>query len=198
MRRIAAFLLLLTLAACGRGEMRPGVTDISGVMPDLKFSMMRANDDAAVTQDSYRGKITMLYFGYTHCPDVCPATLSNLADVLKDLGPRANDVRVLFISVDPARDTLPELKSYVSAFAPQIDGLRGSPNAIAMLAQRFRVLYSVTQTPHGEDVMHSGSVFFFDRDGQAREVMTTTSDVSGVVGDLTRIANDQSPPPFGR
>jgi protein SCO1/2 len=187
MTRILSILLLLTLAACGRGEMRPGVTDISGVMPDLKFAMMRANDGAAVTQENYRGKVALLYFGYTHCPDVCPATLSNLADVLKDLGPRANDVRVLFVSVDPARDTLPELKSYVTAFAPQIDGLRGSPNAIARLAQRFRVLYSVTQTPHGEEVMHSGSVFIFDRDGKAREVMTQTSDTSGVVLDLKKL-----------
>jgi protein SCO1/2 len=187
MTRILSILLLLTLAACGRGEIRPGVTDISGVMPDLKFAMARANDGAAVSQDSYRGKIVILYFGYTHCPDVCPATLSNLADVLKDLGPHANDVRVLFVSVDPARDTLPELKSYVTAFAPQIDGLRGSPDAIAMLAQRFRVLYSVTQTPHGEEVMHSGSVFFFDRDGRAREVMTSTSDTNGVTRDTTAL-----------
>jgi protein SCO1/2 len=184
MRRLFVLICLLTLAACGRGEMRPGVTDISGVMPDLKFAMTRANDGAAVTQESYRGKVTLLYFGYTHCPDVCPATLSNLADVLKDLGPRANDVRVLFVSVDPARDTLPELKSYVTAFAPQIDGLRGSPNAIAMLAQRFRVLYSVTQTPHGEEVMHSGSVFFFDRDSHAREVMIQTSDERAIANDI--------------
>ncbi len=184
MTRILSLLLLLVLAACGRGEIRPGVTDISGVMPDLKLAMTRANDGAAVTQDSYRGKIVILYFGYTHCPDVCPATLSNLADVLKDLGPRANDVRVLFVSVDPARDTIPELKSYVTAFAPQIDGLRGSPNAIAQLARRFRVLYSVTQTPHGEEVMHSGSAFIFDRDGHAREVLTSTSDTKGITKDL--------------
>ena len=186
-RLIAAFCFALTLAACGRGEMRPGVTDIAGVMPDLKFAMTRANDGAAVTQESYRGKIVLLYFGYTHCPDVCPTTLSNLADVLKDLGAKANDVRVLFVSVDPARDALPQLKSYVTAFAPQIDGLRGTPNEIAMLAQRYRVLYSVTQTPHGEEVMHSGSVFFFDRDGKAREVMTTTSDERGIAGDIASL-----------
>jgi protein SCO1/2 len=186
-RLLAAFSFALTLAACGRGEMRPGVTDITGVMPDLKFAMTRANDGAFVTADSYHGKVVLLYFGYTHCPDVCPATLSNLADVLKDLGPRAKDVRVLFVSVDPLRDTLPELKSYVTAFAPQIDGLRGTPNAIAMLAQRYRVLYSVKMTPHGEEVMHSGSVFYFDRDGKAREVMTTTSDETGIAKDIASL-----------
>jgi protein SCO1/2 len=189
-RSIATLFLLLALTACGRGEMRPGVTDISGVMPDLKFAMVRANDGAFVTQDSYRGKVVLLYFGYTHCPDVCPATLSNLADVLKDLGPRASGVRVLFVSVDPVRDTLPELKSYVTAFAPQIDGLRGSPNAIARLAQRYRVLYSVKMTPHGEEVMHSGSVFFFDGKGKAREVMIQTNDMGGVAKDVLRMANE--------
>jgi protein SCO1/2 len=167
--------------------MRPGVTDITGVMPDLKFVMQRANDGAWVTQDSYRGKITLLYFGYTHCPDVCPATLSNLADVLKDLGPRANDVRVLFVSVDPARDNLAALKEYANAFAPQIDGLRGSDNEIAKLAQRYRVLYSVTKTDKGIEVMHSGSVFLFGREGHAREVMTGTSDENAMVGDIAHL-----------
>jgi protein SCO1/2 len=183
-RSIAAILLTLTLAACGRGEIRPGITDISGVMPDLHFAMVRANDGAAITEDVYRGKIAVLYFGYTHCPDVCPATLSNLSDVLKALGPKANDVRVLFVSVDPARDTLPALRSYVTAFAPQIDGLRGTPNAIARLAQRYRVLYSVKQTPRGVEVMHSGSVFVFDAGGHAREVMTQTTDTREIAKDL--------------
>jgi protein SCO1/2 len=187
MTRVLSILLLLALAACGRGEMRPGVTDITGVMPDLKLTMQRANDGAWVTQDSYRGKITLLYFGYTHCPDVCPATLSNLADVLKDLGPRANDVRVLFVSVDPARDNLAALKEYANAFAPQIDGLRGSDNEIAKLAQRYRVLYSVTKTDKGIEVMHSGSVFLFDSHGKAREVMTSTSDTGDVAADIENL-----------
>ncbi|MGN6514840.1 MAG: SCO family protein [Rhizomicrobium sp.] len=187
MTRILSLLLLLALAACGRGEMRPGVTDISGVMPDLEFAMTRANDGQWVTQDDYRGKIVLLYFGYTHCPDVCPATLSNLADVLKDLGAGAKKVRVLFVSVDPQRDTLPLLKSYVTAFAPQIDGLRGSDNEIARLAQRYRVLYSVKKTPSGEEVMHSGSVFVFDRHGSAREVMTDTSDEKSIAADIVRL-----------
>jgi protein SCO1/2 len=187
MTRIFSVLLLVTLAACGRGEVRPGVTDITGVMPDLKFAMTRANDGTVVTQDSYRGKVVILYFGYTHCPDVCPATLSNLAEVLKYLGPKANGVRVLFVSVDPQRDTLGMLKSYVTAFAPQIDGLRGTDNAIARLAQRYRVLYSVKQTPQGEEVMHSGSAFFFDAQGHAREVMTDTSDTKNVTNDIAEI-----------
>lgn len=187
LRRSLVLLFAFALAACGWGEMRPGVTDITGVMPDLKFAMTRANDGAVVTQDNYRGKIALLYFGYTNCPDVCPATLSNLAAVLKDLGPRANGVRVLFVSVDPARDSLAALKTYVAAFAPQIDGLRGTDNEIAKLAQRYRVLYSVKKTDHGTEVMHSGSVFIFDRDGNAREVMTTTGDEKAIASDIAAL-----------
>lgn len=187
LRRAPLLLSLLILAACGRGEMRTGVTDITGVMPDLKFVMQRANDSAWVSQDRYHGKITLLYFGYTHCPDVCPATLSNLANALKDLGPRADDVRVLFVSVDPARDNLAALKEYASAFAPQIDGLRSSDNEIAKLAQRYRVLYSVKKTDKGIEVMHSDSVFIFDRGGHAREVMTDTSDTRGVAADIENL-----------
>jgi protein SCO1/2 len=186
-KRFAVLAMALVLASCGRGEMRPGATDITHVMPDLKFAMMRANDARAVTAGDYRGKIAMLYFGYTHCPDICPATLSNLAQVLQTLGPQANDVRVLFVSVDPDRDDLASLKSYVQAFAPQIDGLRGSDNEIAKLARRYRVLYSVEKNGQDIEVRHSDSVFLFDRDGHAREVMTTTSDEKALANDIATL-----------
>ena len=182
--RTIAILLCLLLAACGRGEMRPGVTDIAGVMPNLKFEMTRANDGHAVSAQDYRGKVALLYFGYTNCPDICPATLSNIAQTLKSLGPDASKVRVLFVTVDPTRDTSPILKSYVNAFAPQIDGLRGSDNEIAKLARRYRVLYSVTKTAHGTEVMHSGSVFIFDPRGYVREVMTDTNDTRDMAADI--------------
>jgi protein SCO1/2 len=89
--------------------------------------------------------------------------------------------------VDPARDNLPALKEYVNAFAPQIDGLRGGDNEIAKLAQRYRVLYSVTKTDKGIEVMHSDSVFIFDRSGHAREVMTNTSDTRDVAADIENL-----------
>ncbi len=151
--------------------------------------MTRANDGAAVTADSYRGKAVVLYFGYTHCPDECPTTLANLAKALHELGPRANDVRVLFVSVDPQRDTLPILKAYVSTFASQIDGLRGTDDQIAALARRYRVLYSVTPASAGQDsqVMHSDSTFFFDPSGHARLVATSTGNAKAITGDIKRL-----------
>ncbi|MGH6870956.1 MAG: SCO family protein [Rhizomicrobium sp.] len=187
MKRALALLAVLLLAACSRGETRPGVTDITGAMPRLSFVMTRANDGAGATAADYRGKAVVLYFGYTNCPDECPATLANLTLALKALGPRAQNVRVLFVTVDPARDTLAALKAYVNAFAPQIDGLRGTPDEIDKLTRRYRVLYSVKPAPSGEEVMHSDAVFLFDKIGAAREVMLTTDDTKAVVGDLGRM-----------
>ncbi len=100
-------------------------------MPDLAFAMTRANDGKAVDAGDYRGHVVVLYFGYTNCPDACPTTLSDLATLLKRMGPKANDVRVLFVTVDPDRDLSAPLRAYVTAFAPQIDGLRGSNDEIA-------------------------------------------------------------------
>jgi protein SCO1 len=169
---LAAFSLI---AACSPG--RGPVTDITGAMPRLEFAMTRANDGKDVTADDFRGHVVILYFGYTNCPDACPTTLSDLATVLQRLGPKARDVRVLFVTVDPSRDTLPALKAYANAFAPQIDGLRGSNDAIARLARRYRVTYEVTPGPPYQ-VMHSDSVFFFDREGHARYVATSVADAA--------------------
>ena len=183
---VFAFCVFAT--ACDRAT-QADTTDISGVMPPLSFSMVRANDGVSVNAASYRGKITLLYFGYTHCPDECPTTLANLAVALKNLGPDANDVRVLFVTVDPARDSVPVLKKYVNAFAPQIDGLRGSSNAITALARRYRVLYSVMppEPDRTYNVTHSDALFMFDKSGRARLITMSTQNTASVVAHIRSI-----------
>ena len=122
MRIPALLFAFLLLAGCGSSFLLAGcspagrfhMTDISGAMPKLNFHMTRASDGAAVTGADYRGKLVVLYFGYTNCPDVCPATLANLAEMLGKV--KSPDVRVLFVSVDPARDTAPDLRKYTAAF----------------------------------------------------------------------------------
>lgn len=135
------------------------------------------------TAASLTGGPSMLFFGYTHCPDVCPTTLSNLSVALNAMGDEAKKVRVLFISVDPNRDSVPVLKAYVNAFAPQIDGLRGTPNQVADLARRYRVAYSVTPEAAGQpyEVSHSNGVYFFDEKGKARFVTMDTSNKDALV-----------------
>jgi protein SCO1 len=182
--RLLAFLGLLALAGCSGKPWH--ATDITGSMPRLDFSMARASDGTAVNAEEYRGRVVVLYFGYTHCPDVCPATLANLSDVLHRLGPDAEKVRVLFVTVDPGRDSLPVLKQYTQALAPQMDGLRGSANQLADLARRYRVAYSVTTAPEYV-VTHTSAVFFFDEKGRARLVTLDTNDSAGLAEDVKRI-----------
>ena len=144
--------------------------------------MTRANDGKQVSGEDYRGKVVALYFGYTHCPDVCPTTLANLTDVIDKV--KNPDFKVLFVTVDPERDDGATLMKYTRAFSKQVDGLRAdNPNDLAVLARRYRVAYSVTQGPPYE-VMHANSVFFFDKKGEARLVTTDTTDTAAIAQDV--------------
>lgn len=183
--RFTLLAALLLLAGCGPGKPWHA-TDITGAMPDLEFSMARASDGYTVTGQDYRGRMVLLYFGYTHCPDVCPATLANLSDVLHRLGPDAEKVRVLFVTVDPNRDTLSVLKPFVQSFGYQVDGLRGTENQLATLARRYRVAYSVKTEPTYE-VMHTSAVFVFDEKGRARLVTLDTNNTAVLTEDVKRI-----------
>jgi protein SCO1/2 len=180
--RMAALFVALLLAGCGRPSFH--MTDISGGMPRLDFHLTRASDGAPVDGQSYRGKVVALYFGYSHCPDICPTTLANLTDMLGKV--KDPNMAVLFVTVDPERDTLPVLKQYAAAFSSQVDGLRGSDNELADLARRYRVAYSVQKGPPYE-VMHSNAVFLFDRDGRARLVTTTTDDTAAMADDVKQL-----------
>lgn len=184
--------MALSLAACSKPKRWHGI-DITGSLPPLAFTMVRANDGRTVSAADYRGKVVMLYFGYTFCPDICPTTLGNIASILKRLGPKARDVRFLFVTVDPNRDTIPVLKRYVEAFGPGIDGLRGTPDQIAALARRYRVTYSVhpatATAPY--TVSHSSAIYVFDQSGRARLLMpletVTHPDLAGSAADLERL-----------
>jgi protein SCO1 len=173
-------------------------TDISGALPSLSFTMTRARDGKEISATDFKGKVTLLYFGYTFCPDVCPTTLLNLTIVLKKLGPDADQVRVLFVTVDPNRDSLQTLKQYTSAFAPQVVGLRGSADQLAELAKRYRVAYSVTPATkdHLYEVTHSSAVYAFDRNGEVRLLFsglaTAKPDLDGVTDDLRTLLKQSS------
>ena len=174
--------------------------DVTGTSPPLDMTMTRVNDGKQVTQADYKGRVVLLYFGYTYCPDVCPTTLTNVTDVLDKLGPLAQRVRVLFVTVDPNRDTSEVLKEYVTAFGPQFDGLRGSSNALADLARRYRIAYSVTSETkdHPYEVTHSSAIYIFDTTGAARLLVPSmgsqTPDIDGTASDLRRLINGEGAP----
>jgi protein SCO1/2 len=187
--RLARLLLLvavLSLAACHReGALPWRLTNVSGHMPDLKFQL---TDDAGkpATGEDYRGKVVLLYFGYTHCPDVCPLTLAHLHAVLQRVGPTADGARILFVSVDPARDTPAIMHAYVNAFDKRAVGLTGAPRAIEALSKRYRSAF--TREPDKGDgqyeVSHSSAIYLFDRQGRARLLATPATPQDDLVHDL--------------
>ena len=183
----------LALDGCAKAAHWQAGDDVTGSFPRLAFSLTRASDGKTVSAADYRDRVVLLYFGYTFCPDVCPTTLVNLAQVLKRLGPLADQTRVLFVTVDPNRDTLPVLKTYGPQFSPQIEGLRPTPDQLASLARRYRVAYSVSpgDKDHPYTVTHSSAVYVFDKNGDARLILTAMSteapDIDGAASDLRRL-----------
>lgn len=179
-------LALGILAGCQRQASIPWqLTSIRGHMPDLAFKL---TDDSGktVTAADFRGKVILLYFGYTHCPDICPLTMAHLHEVMQKLGKQADDVRILFVTVDPARDTPQVLREYVHAFDSHAIGLTGSPGDIEALVKRYRASFTRIPDQHdsGYEVSHSAGIYIFDRAGRARLLATPANTQDQLVHDL--------------
>jgi protein SCO1/2 len=188
---------LATLGACSRTNHDDApwkLTNVTGHLPDLEFSLTGDNG-RPVTSEAFKGHTSLVYFGYTHCPDVCPETLGRLVQVVGKLGPDAERVRVLFVTVDPARDTPKALHDYLSAFDPRHDvGLTGSGQQIESLAKRYRVAFQMEKRdPSGNyDVTHSSAIYVFDAEGHARLLATDTDAPDVIAGDLRRLIDGHS------
>ena len=169
----AAVLLVagaLALAACGAQSPKFRSSDVTGATFGRNFALADPAGKPRTLAD-FRGKVVVLFFGYTQCPDVCPTTLAALAQVMKTLGPSdAARVQVVFVTVDPDRDTREIMASYVTAFDPSFVGLSGDAEAIARTAKEFKVLYQKQpgRTPESYTVDHSAGTFIFDPQGRLR------------------------------
>jgi len=120
-----------------------------------------------VTDKDFRGHPTLVFFGFTHCPDVCPTTLFEMSEVLDKLGPDAAKLSALFISVDPERDTPAAMKDYLSSFNPRLVGLTGDPAAIANVVKEYRVYVKKVPLDGGDYTMdHTALVYLMDKDGR--------------------------------
>jgi protein SCO1/2 len=192
---LAAMIFGAALTACSHHDAAPWkLADVSGHLPDLDFNLI---DDTgkAVTGQSFAGKTTLVYFGYTHCPDVCPETMARLMQVVQKLGADAKNTRIAFITVDPARDTSVALHDYVRAFdAEHAIGLTGTDGAIEGLAKRYRVAYQMEKRdPSGAyDVTHSSAVYIFDTHGHARLLATENDSIENITTDVRRVINTTS------
>jgi protein SCO1/2 len=129
---------------------------------------LQDGDGRQVTSRDFRGKYMLIYFGYTFCPDVCPTTLTEAADALDRLGPKADRLQAIFITIDPKRDTPAVVKQYAAAFSPRLIGLTGSPEQIAQVAKEYRVYYAEHRTGPGPGdyaMDHSSILYLMGPDG---------------------------------
>lgn len=176
---------LVNLGACSPTSEFYG-KDISATMPPLEFTL-RGAAGKTVTDKAVRGKVTLLYFGYTSSPDICPTTLLKLALALERLGNDAESVRILFVSVDPERDSPALLARYVGSYAPEIMGLTGSEEELIALTKRYRVVFhpEVPDASGAYDVyVSSDDVFAFGRGGRARILIVPSETEDQISEDL--------------
>ena len=144
------------------GQGTGGIAGIGG-----PFTLQNG-DAKTVTDRDFRGKYLLVYFGYTYCPDVCPTTLNAVADALDRIGPKADKLNTVFITVDPKRDTPPVVKQYAAAFSPRITGLTGPADEIARVAKEYRVYYAEHRTgpgPNDYSMDHSSILYLMGPDG---------------------------------
>ena len=160
---------VFALAGCGKSGPSFKASDVTGTSFGRGFELT-AHDGKPRTLEDFRGKVVVMFFGYTQCPDVCPTTLAELSQVMKDLGADASRVQVLFVTVDPERDTTELLSRYVPAFNPTFLGLTGDAQAIARTAKEFKVIYQKQPGPNpgSYSMDHSAGTFIFDPQGRLR------------------------------
>ena len=166
---VAGFLLAALLAGCSGGAPKFKNTDITGAGYGKALSLTDQNGRPRTLAD-FRGRVVALFFGYTHCPDVCPTTLAELSQVMKMLGPDADRVQVLFVTVDPGRDTPAVLSQYVTAFDPRFLGLYGDAAATRRAAKEFKVFYEKHEgaAPGEYSMDHSAGTYVIDPKGRLR------------------------------
>jgi len=173
-------------AACDGGAPRFKSTDITGAdygksleLPDTSGRVRRLED--------FRGKAVVLFFGFTHCPDVCPTTLADLAGAVKSLGPDAERVQVLFVTVDPERDTPGDLDRYVHAFDPRFLALRGDLAATQRVAKDFKIYFEKRKQGDSYTVDHSAQSYVIDPQGRLRLLVRHDRIVQDLAPDLQAI-----------
>jgi protein SCO1/2 len=173
MRSLARFAIILVaalaVAGCGPDTPKFMASDVTGTTYGRDFHLTDHNGKPRTLAD-YRGKAVVVFFGYTQCPDVCPTTLAELAEAMKRLGPDADRVQVLFVTIDPERDTPDLLSKYVPAFDPRFVGLYGDADATASTAKEFKIIYQKQpgKTPGSYTMDHSAGTFVFDPQGRLR------------------------------
>lgn len=190
--RVAGICLVALLSACGEPPPPPfAASDITGASfgGEIRLTDHRGRER---TLDDFRGKAILLFFGYTHCPDICPTTMSRFVRVRKLLGGDAQGLQVLFVTLDPERDTVPVLAQYVPFFHPEFVGLTGTQPAVSDVAKRYRVPFVRRETGDGDYLIdHWAGAYAFDAGGRLRLYVPPDLSDEALAGDLRRLIADR-------
>lgn len=188
--KVVIILLMCVLAAC-KPTTKAGklvATDISGAEFGQALSL---TDHAGKhrTLAEFKGKAVALFFGYTHCPDVCPTTMADMKQTMKLLGPRADELQVLFVTLDPERDTQEVLAKFVPSFDVRFIGLRGSVAEIAATAKAFKIYSSKVQSEgsSGYTIDHSAGMYVFDKKGKIRLYIDYGERPADIASDIKQV-----------
>lgn len=188
LKRILVLLVLaFALASCGQDqqELQLHGTDITQSKLKGEFSLMDHEGRQRQLGD-FKGKVVVVVFGYTHCPDVCPTMLLSMAGAMKLLGDKAQDVQVLFVTVDPGRDTQDVLAQYVPFFDSRFIGLYGTEKQVQQVAKNYRVAYKKQYVEGGGyTVDHSAGVYVLDREGHVRAYLRHDETPAQLAEDIT-------------
>jgi protein SCO1 len=181
--------LLATAPTALASEFR--TSDITGQGYGDAIPNLVDQDGRARTREDFKGHVTVLLFGFTHCPDLCPTALSKMSEVLDQLGEESDQVQIAFITVDPERDTPGVLREYVTGFGPNFLGLTGTPIAIRKTANTFKVFFQKIPLPDGEYTMdHSAIVYVLDPEARVRLTFTATQQPGDVAHDILELLRE--------
>ena len=162
-----------------------GAYQASGIGGPFKLASSRGGD---LSSDELKGTPFLVFFGYTHCPDICPETVSDVSTWLNALGPEGKEMKALFISIDPERDSVASLKDYLSSFSDRIIGLTGTPDEIAQVAKEYRVYYAKHPTKDADYSMdHSAVIYLMDREGKLSGTLTYDEKREAAIAKLKRL-----------
>ncbi|SHI06663.1 SCO family protein [Pollutimonas bauzanensis] len=184
----AAVALSPFLAGCNKKELAFQGSDISGTQLGRDLDMQDGDGKPRKLAD-YKGKVAVVFFGYTQCPDVCPTAMAELSQTMELLGADAAKVQVIMISVDPARDTPEILSAYVKAFNPAFVGLTGTPEQLSKTAKSFKAYYAKssggTADQYGMD--HASSFYILDQEGEARVLVSGNATAQDIAADIKQL-----------
>ncbi len=187
---LAGAVLLLFLTGCQSYQFHGNAINPPEALPDFRLT-----DTAGQTRavSDLKGRVVLLYFGYTHCPDACPLTLAHFAQVKRDLGTDAGQVAFVFVTTDPDRDTADVLKQYLAQFDPGIIGLRGTQDELSTIYQGYHVAAMKQEANAGQSeytITHSDVIYVLDKSGKWRDIFDSNSNVGDVVNDVRYLVHE--------